>query len=211
MPVSPKAQAAIRVPEDLLPNLRFAWPGGTDPSGFLGIGGITSLGAPLQYAFTGSNVPFGTEPMAVAVTMTPSSTPSTTAFPAVIAAGSRSPVNPGFHVDLRSGQVVAFDISSNAVTVTLAVSRSTGVGDVHRVIYQRNPLGARFASLSINGTLQSSTADCASWTGQYSVFIGGFGASNVYSHGVRDVYVFNKTLTTAEVSRLDQFLATGVL
>ncbi len=42
MPFRPKMNAPIAVPTELLRDLRFAWPGAPDPSGFRGLGGIGS-------------------------------------------------------------------------------------------------------------------------------------------------------------------------
>jgi hypothetical protein len=98
------------------------------------------------------------------------------------------------------------EVSVGGAAASVSASRSTLLGDVHRLVFIRD---GRAPSLALfdNGVLVSSVNATCSWTSQQTLSIGRH-ATGVFSHGIQDVYIFNRALTAIEVGLLDRY-ATG--
>ena len=212
MSFEPRLRQTLRVPEALWRNLIFAWP--TDPGSqnvraFLGQGALTFDGLPSRWTVPGSGyIPTVQQAMTVAAVMVFSAHPPSSVSYAFGTTGTNQ--GNGFRLATSSGVAHYEEVASNAIAQVSVTATMSTIATTHRVIATRNsPITAGLLiGLWIDGTPVGSTTGVGSWATPDLCTIGWAGlvngvATGVFSGVIRDVYVFNRDLTAAEVVQLD--------
>lgn len=211
MAYNPITRDPIRVPPELLPKLRFAWPGMTDPSGFIGAGSpATSYStAPQRYTVIKSNSPGdqGEAYTATAVITISATLPNVVLanYGRVLATTGITTDRAGMFFSAGSGSVAFMHAQSDAAT-TLQGSVTTTVGRTFTMIGVVNRGAGPYQALFIDGDLARSSAAVMSWTVQQTMSLGWGGSGSVWSGGIRDVYIFAGALSPSDVGYLHQWL-----